>query len=974
MPRDLLKIKDLYLEKYKLQLKAEIEKDKEFLKIPKSLGLSKEALNQILDENIDKITNAFKEEYKDAKDIYYEFKTSKPLRTLYKNSTNNIKQQVQLTAKDTKVLTLYLLNEAKTIINDVTHPSQFRVKHLQNLIDNAKLSIDNQTLINLLEGIVIGLLTYYSANLLYQKNKKKYQKASEDTLKKNTGDLKCVNIVGPTNGDVSTFGIDSSFPPDNYSCPINIDNINVPHEPFDSKQNNFTCEVPVDGIIELDDKPVQDDISVKAIIESDFKNINVSVGDNINENTVIGNTAVSSVISPIIGNIISIANNSIVIDNISDPLIFPEVLKAQELIDLYKESVAIKDMINKFFIKSILPVMLSNAVDIDNLVTPIEFFTVQYNGVKLLYNSVMDEYQNIINFYEDNVKSITGQDNVKLKTENDGLLDIKTDIDEQERILYININLLHDTAIDKAKVSMGIIGDFMLKDYYHDLYLSLQSIESPVSLQTEYINKINDFAHDRDNFQFNEKPMIINEAVYIEDYFKRLFLKLDEINKQIAEITIDLQSYNSLAPYIIKTIDNEPYRYYKTIDNPENTCVSNDDSDNPYMSPKSKIQMDNIQYWLKYCGYATLGSVINYPTGWSTGFVGPSGPILFPVVYIPIKSIVTKYGFIVLGLTICGVYPFPWILISNFSSNYIIPIGDPTIAIKTQIKSFKKELTDKIKNFKNTYIKNLLKEKQDQINYKNSEITTSQILLRQLKTNKPDKSKFRKLDMTQSYSTVIKKIDYMKQYTEELAKWEESKLQLELGIETLKIERFVLEEEYKIIYDISTIGKSKNTTITNPKIETVKQTQKTLDQIEGKISNLLNKINMIFAALPISLKPMSTNFGPTIKKPVPKTEIETDLDDNTNEEALKDVTKQFNISNEILTSENFNEDITKTPIGNYERYTNELKSKMNLIVKKDSFPKYENLKVINLGWVKFIYTSWTPTGAKVFGIPGNNPL
>ena len=78
----------------------------------------------------------------------------------------------------------------------------------------------------------------------------------------------------------------------------------------------------------------------------------------------------------------------------------------------------------------------------------------------------------------------------------------------------------------------------------------------------------------------------------------------------------------------------------------------------------------------------------NPTTGWSTGWIFPS-PILMPVIYIPIKAIKTKYGFIVIGISICGIWVFPWILFANYSAKHNTPYPDPTVAIKNEIKALK---------------------------------------------------------------------------------------------------------------------------------------------------------------------------------------------------------------------------------------------------------------------------------------------
>jgi hypothetical protein len=143
-------------------------------------------------------------------------------------------------------------------------------------------------------------------------------------------------------------------------------------------------------------------------------------------------------------------------------------------------------------------------------------------------------------------------------------------------------------------------------------------------------------------------------------------------------------------------------------------------------------------------------------------------------------------------------------------------------------------------------------------------------------------------------------------------------------------------------------------------------------KLDGLVS-LVEKVSSILVPLPITLQPETANFGLTLKNPKPVIQISDKLDEDVNQPVLDGITNTFKVKNDTLGTSNFKSSLSGT-IMNSGAYRKALKTANLLIIKSDPFPKYENLKPLNVQWASFLLQKWVPTGAKSFGIPSQNPL
>jgi hypothetical protein len=447
-----------------------------------------------------------------------------------------------------------------------------------------------------------------------------------------------------------------------------------------------------------------------------------------------------------------------------------------------------------------------------------------------------------------------------------------------------------------------------------------------------------------------------SEGLIIEGFFNNLWKRYDALPIEIEAIYKEMDNISlTFTTYSIINIDGEEYRYYGI--GQDRTCPIPIEEDE-YLSPYSKSTYGDIKYWLKYCGFATLASVANPATGWSTGFPPPIGPLLLPTVYIPFKAFQLPWGFIVVGLTITGIYPFPWALFVNYSTGYHVPLADPATIIQREVSALKKEITKQLNGFKKNIVKSYLDKTKVEIADFETQLVDLEDQKRTHKLVKPKRN--RKIDP----------IVDIPNYLDNLSKWEINGAAIEEQILTTKTKKWQSETKYKIIKDISDgIITPDNV---DAKIKSIQSMEKSINSQFDKLDALVAKIDLTLAPLPIATKPETANFAFTLKNPKPIIKMADDIDDVINNGPLDKVLAKFELKNEDLMKSSYSP-VLSSSINNFKSYKKALKIGMPAIIKADPFPKYENLKPSNLPWMAFLLKSWTPTGAQTYGIPGFSP-
>lgn len=463
------------------------------------------------------------------------------------------------------------------------------------------------------------------------------------------------------------------------------------------------------------------------------------------------------------------------------------------------------------------------------------------------------------------------------------------------------------------------------------------------------------------------KNETIKEGDWITIFLRDLINRYDELNKEIEEIQDIIESLSLISTYSLTTYNDKSARLYIIADDPSCDPIYKD-----YVNPEPKFGYGDIQYWLKYCAFATLTSVANPVTGWSTGWILPT-PILFPVIYIPIKPIQTKYGFIVLGLTVCGIYVFPMVIMANLSNNFVLPFADPLGAVKREIEEIKRQLAKSNEELKKLGIKPLLEKSKQRIEGHKENIENYRKSILKNKENKP-KRYFSPEDKEFNLSNIRTGVQQNMHYVEEMTQWTTRFAEYEELLIAEQVKLWKEQTIYQGLYKAYTLG----TPLKGISDELYK-TQEFINSQLDKLSGLLDSANQALAALPVSITPMTANFGFTLKNPKPIIDIDDELDDNVNETILNPIIEKIRLSNTLTMAKNLEQKLNSLPINifDFNAYLNTIVPLMSLpvggIIQKDAFPHYNLLKVTNFAWLKFL-VKFTSVGAKTYGFPGQLPL
>ena len=458
------------------------------------------------------------------------------------------------------------------------------------------------------------------------------------------------------------------------------------------------------------------------------------------------------------------------------------------------------------------------------------------------------------------------------------------------------------------------------------------------------------------------KKEAVKEGNVISLFILNLWKKYEELPQNIAKTEKTIENLSLFSTYSIIEYNEKQARLYTITD--ETACELTEPD--PYLNPHSQYGYGDIQYWLRYCAGATLASVLNPATGWSTGWIVPS-PILFPVVYIPLKPILTSFGFIVLGLSICGIYVFPWVLYTDYSTQFATPFADPTAFLKKEIQGLKAQISEQMSKLKRYAIKPLLEKAKIDVQNAQKEIEdieNSIIENKSLRPEKYDRDVNGNFIIVDNYLSVKLNMSYVEQYEN----WVKNSAALRELLVTAKIRLWRLEIVCSILQKLYDTGKSKKGVT-----DAVDASQKIIDDQLARLETLAENANKTLAALPIAIAPETANFGMTIKNPKPVIVITDEIDDNLNEEPLNKIAEKFRLKNSDFLSSKYDA-LLSNSIVNFKEYKRELSAAMPAIIKRDPFPKYELLTPMNIRWVEFLYKDFVTKGAQTYGFPGQLPI
>lgn len=1053
------KIQNLDIIKGLLMGAASFLVNKEYTKLDISARIEQIKLlqKQLINETVESVKqqiNAQIEEIKSEIEI---------LKEKISQTIKDIKQQI----KSYIALLQYIIEMIKDLFTKTDHPSAYRVKYIQRVIRVTYTLLKSQVLdiydeykqmyhsiLNALKSLDDILILIAMFTSTYLQNRLKLAKRSRKTLNEQIApNYICSNIPEPFDISVNRVPLQLTL-----ECPREIDDVQVPHMPLSEKIKNIGC--PVEGPLPNIDQPkVIPETAIYAIIQNNRKETELSItakkDDYVTQKTVISKLDNMPVYSPVEGYVEEVLENKIILRDISEPT---DYLSDQinSLNEKYQELNDIKLFLKYHTINSLYPSMLSIAI-VDNKTTK------NVNrGVDDEWKDIVKEYEKIQKQYDKDIKNITGKDNVEKHAKNETLIELKEQIENEEKKFDNSLRFLFNKAQNISKYTKAQDKEYKLFEYYlFDLGLELNEIENPSKLEITFRDKINEFrdrryivdgynknkiedkikdlirkiekggttakvwwdkineiyrstkdisrvkdflkglANKNDKLDYSEKTRYVNRAVALYEFYVNinkvvqkynilkkettsknetikegnwitkflldLQIKYDELNKEVQQIQSIIESLSLISTYSLTTYNDKSARLYVIVDEPTCTPTYKD-----YVNPEPKFGYGDIQYWLKYCAFATLTSVANPITGWSTGWIFPA-PILFPVIYIPIKPIQTKYGFIVLGLTICGIYIFPMVIMANLSNNFVLPFADPLGAVKREIEEIKRQLAKEAEELKKLGIKPLMEKSKQKIYGHNENIDNYRNLIIKNKQNKP-KRYITPEDEEFNLNNIRTGVHQNIHYAEEMTQWASRFAEYEELLITEQIKLWKEQTIYQGLYKAYTLG-----TPLKGVSDALYKAQEYINKQLDKLSGILDNANQALASLPISITPMTANFGFTLKNPTPIIDIDDELDENINETALNPIIEKIRLSNALTMAKNLEQKLDSLPINifDFDAYLNTLIPLMSLpvggIIQKDAFPHYNLLRVTNFAWLKFL-VKFTNVGAKTYGFPGQLPL
>jgi len=449
------------------------------------------------------------------------------------------------------------------------------------------------------------------------------------------------------------------------------------------------------------------------------------------------------------------------------------------------------------------------------------------------------------------------------------------------------------------------------------------------------------------------------EGSFILSFFNELYKKLNEYPIKLSEIETRLgEQSGSYLPQLGTIIDGVEYLLFSVGDASDCPVPANPIPED--ISPFTAVDWDDKKYWFKYCGFATLASVISGPTNWGLGIPPPLN-IPLPTVYIPLVPIRLPWGILLIGLTITGLWFFPFLLIVNQDLSYHVPLVDPATIIKKNADVIKKELIGTLRNYRTVTLKKVYADKKKDLDFYTNEVDSLSEVKAGLKLEKP------KRDRVGEASDDIKvRAEAIATYAQELADWTTRVLVNQELLLTAKRDKYVAGVKVDIV--ARAMRGEKVPSNPDPAIIALESTEAGINKSFAAIDTLLNSIDPFLAPLPIATKPDTSNFAFTLKNPKPVQNIGAG-NPAINEELIKNLLKPFDINRSDLMSSGFKAKLTSSYL-NGKLVAKTISAAMPMIVTLDPYPPYEKLKVTNVAWSIGYLPKWAMTGGRSFGFPG----
>lgn len=528
---------------------------------------------------------------------------------------------------------------------------------------------------------------------------------------------------------------------------------------------------------------------------------------------------------------------------------------------------------------------------------------------------------------------------------------------------------------------------------------SNNSIESKRISYMFYVYKLPD---NKEHVQFDLHKETTSESDILKDFWISLQNRNLQIAEEIKSVDKVIDIYSNVN-YKYTMIDEDGISYRLYTDKVNSVCSNNDMPIESDFNPNTSCDFSNIKYWVKYMSMATLTGCI--PIYWSVGLVILGVPIPLPIIYTPLKAINTQWGIIVIGLGVCGIAISPMVFYVNMENKLVSVVPNAAmVALKSSLSIAKGELAKKRKHLND----DILKTTNEELIAKSSAISVDidSLIVENKKyaLNTPTVPKLSVVDkpiyvpnlcdvsninISITNGSYISNCDVLAKKNKLL--YDDLLLKLATTHNTsdahmltkyytdciavnkaysdnlLKIGN-LQDAKYDIDKDVYAIQSKMRGINMKSDIESIKTAESSISASERNIDTILKNIDKLYASVPIGiLSPNSVNFGPSIKKYMLVTQIETSTDEKFDTKMLNGVISKYSIDNNVLATTNIDTETKKTKIRDCVK---SIDSILGLLSIKDVLPKYEKLKPSNIKFMYFLSSTFCVDGAKHFGLPG----
>lgn len=532
-----------------------------------------------------------------------------------------------------------------------------------------------------------------------------------------------------------------------------------------------------------------------------------------------------------------------------------------------------------------------------------------------------------LNKLRDGIKIIAKR---RLYTESSSEDSVRALINDRFNSMSSNKSTDHFIAMNRVYAVRNSLSD--VYDYVESSIRSFSLSESDRTRESRYIMTIFEVWSSRMEYARNQtgkanlNDLLRLEYSYIDSFIRSSFDRLHALRGENEEITKNVEKLSSIpASHVISRV-NETLYYVFDLRKKSSCELEHDD-----LNPDTREDMRSKRYWIRYFSIISALSIASVDS-WSTGLILPSGPVLLPVIYVPIVPITTPFGSMVIGTGVCGASVSPFVYRVN-GSPYHVSFGSETNSLRDEILSLKRNLRESLKTIKESVAVPLLhsiagdiEEAKREMKGYDSELTNAR------ETGSSD---------TNTIDDITAK---RKEANDRMSD---------------------LKRSHKSVYEYVNANKypDKND-VRTAEIRTSILAQK---KIKYKIDDLTDKMELILKNSPGSIPPNSTSFGPSIKKPDLTNLIDEDITDSMDRVALDTSADTFAKRNDLMTNKRF------FPDKSLLEYRDNLKTSMKSIITKEPFPTYTKLTSNNIAFLSYS-RKLIKTGSKIFGIPGQPPM